>query len=168
MKLEAYRFFEDDKLNDYEKVFAWFFTKIHQTDTDIDAVYTISRYDLQILVRGTIMGMFTANALQKQKDLIKWVRFGFVNETRVTLGLTEAAKKVFRQYRGEMMCGRECLEITDQKAIMLYYYLLGIITSSDTMFYEANNFGQGKYSNAEYARETARLNRTEIHELLNA
>ena len=168
MKLEAYRFFEDDKLDDYEKVFAWFFTKIHQTDTNIERVYTISRYDLQILVRGTIMGMFTVNSMLKHKELSKWVRFGFVNETRVTLGLTDTAKKVFRKWKGEMMCGRECLEITDHKAIMLYYYLLGIFSSSDTMFYEANNFGQGNYSNSEYAKETARLNRVEISELLNA
>ena len=166
MKLEAYRFFEDDILNDQEKVFAWFFTKIHGMDSDIDASYTIAKYDLQMILRGSCSGAFAVNNINK--DVTKWVNIGFVNDTRAILILSRKAKQVFRHYKGDMLCGKKCLEITSEKAIRLHYYLLGILNASNDMFYEASNFGQGNVDAAYYRTSTKLLNHIEIRELMNA
>ena len=167
MKLEAYRFFENEELTDQEKLFAWFVTEMFKReDNPFGLRYTLSVYDLKVILRGSTSGEFTPRTICN--GIAKYVDVGFITAARATITLTPRAKKSFVTRKEFYKCSTAELEITDQKVINIYVYLLGVMAGSTSMFNDDKYFGQSNHTDSTYHKNTKKLGRLQIGELLNA
>lgn len=165
MKVEVFKFLAEEEYTDNEKLFFWFMTKIIDLEGP-DQIYTLSKYDLVAMLRGTAMGAYVAKSVPARVK--EWFNIGFVTDARLTITLTPKAQKYFVTKKGVPLCGKNVIELKDQSTIARYLYLLGVFSATNEMFYDDIFWGIGKHTDREYHHKTKRLSRIEITELLNA
>jgi len=165
MKLQIYRFLTEVESNDNEKLFFWFMTKIIKEAEDPSLEFTLSKYDLQVILKGKNIGAFTSKSVS---DVVRqFFDIGFVTESRLIIRLTPSALSNFALYADKLVTGTEEVSVEDPKVKAIHLYLLGIFAGSSSMFYEDKFWGIGNYEDKDYHKATRKLDRYEISELLN-
>ena len=164
MKVALYSFFEIEGLNDQAKLFYWFMSKI-MSEGGIDQVYTISNYDLKVLLRGHSSGEFTKNSVPDHVN--NHFRVGFVSGARQTIQLNKEILNDRRTVKGKILGKIIEIELTEPKVVAMYLYLLGVFAGAGNMFYEEKYFGLGDKDDSQYHTLSKVLTRQEISSLLN-
>ena len=164
MNVQVYSFLETEGVSDQTILFYWFMSRILSMG-GLEENYTISNYDLKVLLRGHSMGEFTANSVPSYVS--RYFDIGFVTRARQSIKLNKKTLEERKVSNGKKLGKLIDVKITDQKVIAMHLYLLGVLAGSDSMFYEAKYFGLGDKTDREYHEKSKVLTRHEIAELLN-